>query len=281
VINDEELRQFHDWLEAKGDHPSVVLTLRWIAEFEVYAEEDEEESSAPLRLAIVEGLEVSDRRMRNVPPRYNGAPSQELLVIRQNNKTGERSLDLIKWGLIPHWCQDPNGRKPINAKAESVSRLPTFREAYAQRRCIVPVDGFFEWRAIKGARAKQPYAIAMKDGSPVGLAGLWENWRNPDTGEWERTFAVITVPSNEMVGQIHDRMPAILEPISYDRWLGLEHDPYNLLSTYPSASMTMWPISTRVNKPENDDPSLLDRVTGLSDVWAPLDLRPEDRNRSA
>jgi putative SOS response-associated peptidase YedK len=132
------------------------------------------QSSGPLRLAIVEGLDVSDRRMGNVRPRYNAAPSEELLVIRENHKTGERSLDLIKWGLIPHWCQDPKGgRKPINAKAESVSRLPTFRDAYAQRRCIVPVDGFFEWRAIKGARAKQPYAIAMKDGSPFGLAGLW------------------------------------------------------------------------------------------------------------
>src|SRR3546814_5607839 len=97
------------------------------------------------------------------------------------------------------------GGKPINAKAESVSRLPMFREAYADRRCIVPVDGFFEWRAIKGARAKQPYAIAMKDGSPFGLAGVWENWRNPNTGEWERTFAVITVPSNPLVAKIHNR----------------------------------------------------------------------------
>jgi putative SOS response-associated peptidase YedK len=120
--------------------------------------------------------------MRNIRPRYNAAPSQELLVIRQNHKTGERSLDLIKWGLIPYWCQDPSGgSKPINAKAESVAKLPMFRDAYAQRRCIVPVDGFFEWRAIKGARAKQPYAIAMKDGLPFGLAGLWENWRNPKT----------------------------------------------------------------------------------------------------
>ena len=125
------------------------------------------QSSGPLRLAIVEGLDVRDSRLGNVPQRYNAAPSQELLVIRENHKTGERSLDLIKWGLIPHWCEDPKGgRKPINAKAESVSRLPMFGDAYAQRRCIVPVDGFFEWRAIKGARAKQPYAIAMKDGSP-------------------------------------------------------------------------------------------------------------------
>jgi len=132
-----------------------------------------------------------------------------------------------------------------------------FRDAYAQRRCIVPVDGFFEWRAIKGAGAKQPYAIAMNDSSPFGLAGLWENWRNPNTGEWERTFAIITMPSNQLVGQIHDRMPAILERAGYDRWLGLEPDPHNLLITYPSEPMTMWPISTRVNKPENDDPSLL------------------------
>ena len=217
------------------------------------------QSSGPLRLAIVEGLDVSVSRMGNVRPRYNGAPGQELLVVRENHKTGERSLNLIKWGLIPHWCKDPKGgRWPINAKAESVSRLLTFRDAYAQRRCIVPVDGFFEWRATKGARAKQPYAIAMKDGSPFGLAGLWENWRNPNTGEWERTFAIITVPSNTLVGQIHDRMPAILEPLSYDRWLGPETDPRDLLITYPSEPMTMWPISTRVNAPANDDPSLLD-----------------------
>jgi putative SOS response-associated peptidase YedK len=113
------------------------------------------QSSSPLRLAIVEGLNVSDGRMANVRPRYNAAPSQELLVIRENHKTGERSLDLIKWGLIPHWCTDPKGgRKPINAKAESVSRRPMFREAYASRRCIVPVDGFFEWRATKGAHSR-------------------------------------------------------------------------------------------------------------------------------
>jgi len=136
--------------------------------------------------------------------------------------------------------------------------------------CIVPIDGFFEWRAIKGARAKQPYAIAMKDGSPFGLAGLWENWRNPNTGEWQRTFAIITVPSNSLVGQIHHRMPAILQPGTYERWLGSAPDPHDLLITYPSEPMTMWPISTRVNAPENDDPSLLDRTMDQSDWQSPL-----------
>jgi putative SOS response-associated peptidase YedK len=110
------------------------------------------QSSAPLLLAIVDGLDVSDSRMGNIRPRYNAAPIQELLVIRQNQKTGERSLDPIKWGLIPHWYIDPRGgRKPINAKAESVSRLPMFRDAYALRRCIMPIE--------------------------------WENWKNPKAGQ--------------------------------------------------------------------------------------------------
>jgi putative SOS response-associated peptidase YedK len=213
------------------------------------------QSSGPFRLAIVDGLDISDSRMRKVTPRYNAAPSQELLVIRQNHKTGERSLDLIKWGLIPNWCQDPTGgRRPINAKAESVDRLPTFRDAYAQRRRIVPVDGFFEWLAIKGARAKQPYAIAMKqtreNGSAVSLSSP-------------------CLPMS-YVGQIHNRMPAILEPSGYSRWLGREPDPCDLLISHPSERMTMWPISKRVNKPENDDPSLLDRTDGPFNVWAPL-----------
>jgi putative SOS response-associated peptidase YedK len=95
-------------------------------------------------------------------------------------------------------------------------------------------------------------------------------WRNPNTGEWERTFAIITVPSNDLVDKIHDRMPAILEPGSYNRWLGVEPDPSDLLISYPSEPMTMWPISTRVNKPDNDDPSLLDRTRDPFEVWAPL-----------
>ncbi|TMJ29612.1 MAG: SOS response-associated peptidase, partial [Alphaproteobacteria bacterium] len=111
-------------------------------------------------------------------PRYNGAPSQELLVIRENHETRQHSLDLLRWGLIPHGCGDEaGGRKPINAKAETVARLPTFRDAYGRRRCIVPVDGFFEWHSKEGGRSRRPYAVAMRDGSPFGIGGLWENWK--------------------------------------------------------------------------------------------------------
>ena len=131
------------------------------------------------------------------------------------------------------------------------------------RRCILPVDGFFEWKAIKGSKAKQPFAIAMRDGTPFGIAGVWENWKDP-AAEWQRTFAVITMPANELVGQIHDRMPAILRPAQYDRWLGDEPDPRDLLQSFPGDLMRMWPISTRVNKPENDDPSILDPIELLA-----------------
>jgi putative SOS response-associated peptidase YedK len=132
-----------------------------------------------------------------------------------------------------------------------------FRDAYTRRRCIMPVDLFFEWKAIKGEKVKQPYAIGMKDGSPFGLAGLWENWKDPSTGEWVRTFAVLTTAANELVAGIHDRMPLILRREDFDRWLGIEPDPSDLLRPFAPDAMTMWPISTRVNSPRSDDADLL------------------------
>jgi len=215
------------------------------------------QKSPPSELALKIVSLVEPLHSHNAPPRYNGAPGQEHWVIRRNPKTGQRTLDRLWWGLIPHWCEDEKGgRRPINAKCESVARLPTFRDAYRRRRCILPVDNFFEWKAIKGA--KQPYAIAMKSGEPFGLAAVWENWRRPGTDEWVRTFAVITCPSNALVAEIHDRMPVILAPETYDRWLAdVEPDPGDLLVPFPAGLMRMWPISTRVNKPENDDADVL------------------------
>ena len=222
---------------------------------------------------------MRDSRLSNYPRRWNGAPSQEQLVIRENHKTGERSIDPLRWGLIPHWCKDPTGgRKPINAKSETVARLPTFQEAYQMRRCILPVDGFYEWRAAK--QGKQPYAITMKDRSPFGIAALWENWRDPATQEWVRTFVVLTTPSNDLVNRIHDRMPAILNPAGYARWLGSEPDPRDLLVTFPSEPMIMWPISRRVNSPDNDDERLLDEISPPTDI-ASDKMASETRTREA
>ena len=162
--------------------------------------------------------------------------------------------------MVPYWCKAKPKPPPINAKSETVHKLPMFRDAYRRRRCIMPVDLFFEWKAIRGARVKQPYAIGMKDGSGFGLAGLWENWKDPGTGEWIRTFAILTTDANELVADIHDRMPVILRPDDFDRWLGVEPDPRDLLRPFPAKLMHMWPISTRVNSPKNDDPDLLTPV---------------------
>jgi putative SOS response-associated peptidase YedK len=197
----------------------------------------------------------------NARPRYNGAPSHDLMVLRRNPETGERTLHLLRWGLIPSWVKDAKGgRRPINARAETIASLPMFKAAYAKRRCLLPIDGYFEWRAIKGSKTKQPYALAMKDRSPFAVAGIWENWTQPDTGEAVRTFAVITCEPNDLVNQIHDRMPVIISPAEYDRWLGTETDPRDLMKPFPSKLMTMWPVSTRVNSPRNDDEGILAEI---------------------
>ena len=193
-------------------------------------------------------------------PRYNGAPSQDFWIIRRHPETGADHRDRLIWGLIPHWTKDGSGgRKPINARSETVATLPSFRAAYAKRRCLLPVDNFFEWQKVKGAGFKQPYAVGMKDGAPFALAAIWESWRQPETDAIIRTFCVITCPANTLVVAIHDRMPVIIPPTAYDRWLSpVEADPRDLLSPFPPEPMTMWPISTRVNSPANDDPSILE-----------------------
>jgi putative SOS response-associated peptidase YedK len=153
------------------------------------------------------------------------------------------------------------GRKPINAKSERVASLASFRDGYRRRRCLLPIDNFFEWQAIKGAMAKQRYAIGMKSGEPFALPAIWENWQRPGADEWVRTFVVITCPANDMVAYIHDRMPVIIPPDAYDRWLAnIEPDPRDLLVAYPSEPMSMWRISTRVNKVENDDVAILEPI---------------------
>jgi len=198
----------------------------------------------------------------NTPPRYNGAPGQEHWVIRQDAKTGARSLDRLWWGFIPYWCKDERrARKPINAKSETIATLASFRDAYRRRRCLLPIDNFFEWKAMKGATAKQPYAIGMRSGEPFALAAIWDSWQRPGTSERVRTFAVVTCPANDLMAEIHDRMPVIIPAAAYDQWLApLNPDPRGLLAPYPSAPMMIWPITTRVNKPANDDAEILRAV---------------------
>ena len=196
----------------------------------------------------------------NTPPRYNGAPGQEHWVIRQHPKTGERHLDRLWWGLIPNWIKEAAPKtKPINATAERVATAPMFRSAYAKRRCLVPVDNFFEWAKAQGKGPKQPYAIGMKSGEPFALAGIWESWRRPGAEEIVRTFCVITTEANALLRGVHERMPVILPRESFDRWLSpADPDPRDLLASYPQELMALWPVSPRVNSVANDDATLLE-----------------------
>jgi putative SOS response-associated peptidase YedK len=199
----------------------------------------------------------------NFAPSWNAAPTDLLPVVRYDRRAGERSLDLLRWGLIPHWAKDINvGFANINAKAEGIENRPAFREAFERRRCLVPVDSFYEWK--KTATGKQPYAVALAGRSLMALAGLWENWRSP-AGERVRSFAVITTKPNELCTELHNRMPVVLGPEAWSVWLGEEAaDPRQLealLVPYPSEGMTCWPVSTRVGSVKNNDASLIEPVT--------------------
>lgn len=210
-------------------------------------------------LAVVEGMAMRAGEGGNMPPRYNGAPGQDLMVIRRNPATNETSMLPLRWGLMPSWMPDARGGpRPINARAETVRSLPMFREAYARRRCIVPVDAFFEWQA-SGETRKQAYAIRLKSGAPFGLAALWEN-RKDAQGEWQRSFAIVTCQANELMAKIHERMPVILHPEDHARWLSDAPEADDLLRPFPAALMKMWQVGSRVNSVQNDDADVLNEV---------------------
>ncbi len=217
------------------------------------------------RYAITTAPEAS-RRLFQIPgpppnfaPHYNAAPGQDLPVIRLHPESGERVIGTLRWGLIPYWSKDPKiGWRCINARGETAKTTPAFRDAYKSRRCLVLADAFYEWKA--NGKSKQPYAIAMRDRQPFAFAGLWENWKEPKTQEWIRTFTILTTPPNEVVAPLHDRMPLILTPHDYDDWLDVNRDPASLIRPFPIDEMVAWPVSTRVNTPENDDPAILERV---------------------
>jgi putative SOS response-associated peptidase YedK len=166
-------------------------------------------------------------------------PSEELLVWRLHPETGVPTESKLRWGLIPHWMKARPEIRPINARAETITEKRMFSDAYAKRRCIVPMDAFYERDSRKKLRA-----FGMKGGKPFGVAGIWENWRN-SSGQWERTFCIITVEPNELVAPIHDRMPAIIPIGQHLRWMGTEPDPRDLLKPFPAELMLHFPPKRR------------------------------------
>ncbi len=218
--------------------------------------------------SLMRAFDFADREgaigLSNRIPNYNGAPTHDFPIIvldaDRNNRVGP-VFKSARWGLMPRWFKPGGQRPPINARAETITTNAMFKNAYRSRRCLVPVDGYFEWHDIFGTQKnKQPYAIAMKSGEPFALAGIWEDWRDPNTQLEVRTFAIITCDANEMMSKIHDRMPVILSRKDYDRWLSDEPDPRDLLVPYPSDEMHMWPISRDIGPVKNNRPDLLDEI---------------------
>jgi putative SOS response-associated peptidase YedK len=207
--------------------------------------------------------------------RYNIAPTQMAPVARpqQDDSSGGKSeIAELRWGLIPSWAKDPSiGSRMINARSETAAEKPSFRSAFKRRRCLVPASGFFEWKELaddksgKGGRAKkQPYYIYRADEQPLVMAGLWESWTDPESNKPLETYSILTTDANEQLRELHDRMPAILEPEQFDAWLDPGQNDAaslkSLLKPVADGVLAMHPVSTRVNSPKHDEPSLVKRV---------------------
>jgi putative SOS response-associated peptidase YedK len=191
-------------------------------------------------------------------PRFNIAPTQPVLAIPND---GKNKADFFVWGLIPSWSKDPAiGARLINARGETVAEKPSFRGALKYKRCLILADGFYEWKVQPGTKIKTPYFIHMKDRKPFAFAGLWDEWNSPD-GSQIKTCAIITTEPNELMSKLHNRMPVILDPKDYAGWLDASpQTPEKLLPLirpFPAENMSAYPVSTLVNKPENDRPELV------------------------
>lgn len=188
--------------------------------------------------------------------RYNCSPTQNLAVIAND---APETLNFFRWGLIPSWAKDPTiGSKLINARAETLVEKPSFRNAFRNRRCLVPATGFYEW---KRDQDKTPYYIRMKNGDAFCFAGLWDKWISGD-GEIIHSFTIITINPNKLMEQIHDRMPVILQREEEQRWIARLPDPSlaDLLKPYPAELMEAWTVSKLVNSPKNDMQEITDRL---------------------
>src|SRR5580658_4470586 len=189
-------------------------------------------------------------------PSYNVAPQSMQPVVRLDAETGERELTIMRWGLVPFWSKDGKASySTINARAETVPTSATYREAFKRRRGLVPADLFYEWMKLD-AKTKQPYAIALTDGSLFAFAGLWETWKDKVTGETKETYTVITTDPNELMEPLHNRMPVVLAPNDYERWMAPTDPaqlPVDLLRPYPAEEMTAWKVSAAVGNVRNNE----------------------------
>jgi putative SOS response-associated peptidase YedK len=205
--------------------------------------------------AIAQAFDLDD--IPNWTPRYNLAPTQNVPVILMSE--AGRTFKSLRWGLVPSWAKDlAIGARMINARSETVTEKPSFRSAFKKRRCLIAADGFYEWQKEQGK--KQPFYFRLENGQPFGLAGLWEQWQAPEGDVWQ-TCTILTTDANSLLSQVHDRMPVMLHPEDYDRWL----DPQNqstealqsLLRPYEAEAMVAYAVSPIVNSPTHDQPDCI------------------------
>ena len=208
-------------------------------------------------------------------PSFNVAPSRDIYVVVKTG--GLRRLETFRWGLVPFWAKDPaTGNKMINARAESIAEKNAYKRAFTKRRCIIPADGFYEWKKVPakaGQKArKQPYFIHRGDGEPMALAGLWAAWKEPGAGEdadWTRTCIIITTDANATLRPVHDRMPVILPPEAWDTWLDPENHDVDALSKLlvpaPEDVVEMYEVSTKVSNARNEGSELVTPLDDLGD----------------
>jgi putative SOS response-associated peptidase YedK len=215
--------------------------------------------ASPEQIAAQFGVEEPEM----LADRYNIAPTQPVGIVRLDQTGNEREWALVHWGLVPSWSKDPSiGARMINARGETVAEKPSFRAALKRRRCLVPADGFYEWKRTAGG--KQPYFIHLKDDALFAFAGLWELWTAPDGSELE-SCTVLTTEPNEVLSSLHDRMPVILAPEDYAQWLGSGKDAdkreieqlQHLIRPFDAQRMEAYPVSTKVNSPMHEGAELV------------------------
>ena len=232
-------------------------------------------TSAPDEIARYFGATEVDEALEG--PNYNVAPTQDVYAVLE--KGGVRRVESLHWGLIPFWAKEAKiGNRMINARAETVATNGAFKHAFSKRRCIIPVDGFYEWTKREGPAArggapgagaqrqakKQPWFIHRPDDEPLAFAGLWEVWRPPGSEDELVSGTIITGEPNDKMAEIHDRMPVILPPDTWDAWLDRDQHDIELLGRFlvpaPSSLLTFHPVSTEVNNVRNQGEHLLDPV---------------------
>jgi putative SOS response-associated peptidase YedK len=228
-------------------------------------------TSSPAELAEV--FKVDEVKVEQLPIRYNVAPTQDVYAVAERRPREEgdkvrRQLGAFRWGLVPSWAKELSvGSRMINARAEGIATKAAYKRALIRRRCIVPADGFYEWqvRGADGARRhKVPHLIRRRDGAPLAFAGLWEVWHDPEQPDAapRRTCVIITTEANELLAPIHDRMPVVLPPGAWDRWLDPANDDLSairgLLVPAPPDELEAFPVNTLVNNVANEGPELID-----------------------